>query len=83
MQFQSFLMFVLSASVAVSASPKMDLKSKREMNAALQKKENCYCYNDGDPSVVCGRAVFAENREFYCPEVNQLICCDDCNSHGC
>ncbi|KAF9045946.1 hypothetical protein BDZ89DRAFT_1058508 [Hymenopellis radicata] len=43
----------------------MDLKSKRGMNAALEKKENCYCYNGSDPSVVCGRSVFAENREFY------------------
>ncbi|KAF9024590.1 hypothetical protein BDZ89DRAFT_1068983 [Hymenopellis radicata] len=77
MRFQSFLIFVLSAAaVVVSASPEMDLKSKHEMNTALEKKDNCYCYNDGDPSVVCGHAVFAENREFYCPGIN-------CNSHGC
>ncbi|KAF9025953.1 hypothetical protein BDZ89DRAFT_1067909 [Hymenopellis radicata] len=70
-------------SVSVNASPKMPLSTKREMKAALEKKENCYCYDVGASSVVCGRSVFAVNREFYCPGYNQLICCDDCSSHGC
>ncbi|KAF9000805.1 hypothetical protein BDZ89DRAFT_1082188 [Hymenopellis radicata] len=82
MHFQTiFTTLVLAVvSVGVNASPKMPLSTKREMNAALEKKENCYCYDISDGSVVCDLSVIAG---VYCLGNHQLICCDDCSSYGC
>ncbi|KIY72485.1 hypothetical protein CYLTODRAFT_449842 [Cylindrobasidium torrendii FP15055 ss-10] len=65
------LLTLLLGSVAmVNASPKMGAQARSEMRSALEQRENCYCYKPGDASVVCGRPKWAENREFYCPDVN-------------
>ncbi|KAF9052511.1 hypothetical protein BDZ89DRAFT_1056851 [Hymenopellis radicata] len=80
--FAAFL--VLLSAVSTYATPAMEQSAAREMRSALEKKENCYCYNKGDPKVTCQFYSNAGSAG-YCPGGKaQFVCCDDCrSSHGC